>query len=183
MPDQLAGHGALHGFLWITDIPDERIVIQVSLRIQVEDFGAVAEWVENPELHELDAIELGLMRNALERQLLKRCMGFYGDGAVADVDLLGRVDRVVCPEVIQLRDVVDAIAVDVSGIGDLVLLHPILVCGQGLQIVRQRGRAVFAPRHRHRDIGGNRDLGADPADSVLLVDGVLRVEHEIVSGG
>ena len=110
------------------------------------------------------------MRNTLERQLMEGCTGIYGDDAVSGMDLLGRIDRVIGAEVVQLGDVVDAVAVQVSGFGDLVLLHSILVCGQGFQIVGQRGSAVLTPRHRNRDIGG------------CPIESVLRIQHEIIVG-
>ena len=73
-----------------------------------------------------------------------------GQGAVAEFDGGGGVQRVLAPQVLEFGEVVDAIAVDVGRIGNLILLHPVALRGQRRHVLGQRGRARFTQLHQDR---------------------------------
>ena len=77
-------------------------------------------------------------------QRLERFLIWNGRGAVAEFDGDAVVHRVHAPQVIELRDVVDAVAVDVCRILDQVLLHPVALHGQRRHVLGERGRAFLA---------------------------------------
>ena len=71
--------------------------------------------------------------------------------AVAELDRGGGVHRVHTHRVREFGDVVDAISVNVAGVGDEVLLHPVTLCWQCLHTLRERGRARFPLLHQDRN--------------------------------
>ena len=81
----------------------------------------------------------------------------------------GRVHRVHAHRV-EFGEVVDAVAVDVGRVGDEVLLHPVALGGQGLDVLGERGRARFAP------------LDQDRCLYRRAIHFVPDVEHEVLVG-
>ena len=92
-----------------------------------------------------------------------------GNGAVVEIDGGGGIHRVHAHRVRELGDVVDAVAIDIGGVGDEVLLHPVALLGQRLHVLGQRGRGGFAPLHQHRNL-----------DAGVRVQLVPDIKHEVV---
>ena len=74
------------------------------------------------------------------------------------------------PRSASFGDVVDAVAIHVGRVGDEVLLHPVALCGQRLDVLGQRGRTGLTLHHRDRQ----------PRFRAVQI--VPHIEYEVVVG-
>ena len=138
------------------------------VRVTVQEIGTRCAGI-HPEQNELDVLEV--VRGTLLLVGERSECGLVGDGhdAFAEVDAGGRVYRVHGHGIFEFGYIIDAVTVDVGGVRDEVLLHPVAFPGKRSDVLAEQGRSRVAQRH------GDRHLK-------FMVRLVPDVEHEVLVG-
>ena len=138
-------------------------VILKPLRVLEEHTGPVGADVGNDKLQVSEAAVANIGKSLV-------CLVIGNDReAVGESLIVGGIHRVHARRAGELGDVADAVTVDVGGIGDAVLLHPVALHGQRRHVLGERRCAVLAMDH------------LDRVPDRLPVQIVACVEDEIVS--
>ena len=157
------------------DVP-ERMVRPVCLGVLVIDDRAVGGHAEQGDLDvlQVDEMRFGPRIRAVVGQRLERLAVGNGHRAVDEPDSLSGVQRIHRPQFCELGDVVDAVPIHVARLSHQILLHTVAVCGEGPELLGQRGRAGLAQRHRHRYLNrGPAVQVVQHVEHVVLLDGGL----------